>query len=364
MTDLFTLVRLGALDLPNRIVMAPLTRSRAGHGDVQGPLNAEYYAQRATAGLIISEATQISPQGKGYAFTPGIHSAEQVAGWRLVTDAVHAHGGRIVLQLWHVGRISHPDLQPGGALPVAPSAVQPKVEAFTETGMKPIPVPHALTEDEIAAIIRDYRTATANARAAGFDGVEIHAANGYLIDQFMRDSTNQRTDRWGGSIDNRLRLLRAVTEAVTETWSADRTGIRLSPISPANDIRDSHPEALFTRAVEVLNEFGLAYLHVVEGATGGPREVADGFDLAVLRRAFRGPYMANNGYTPDLARQVIAEGAADAIAFGRPFISNPDLVERLRRGAPLARWNSKTFYGGDATGYTDYPTLDADAQAA
>jgi N-ethylmaleimide reductase len=364
MTDLFTPLRLGALELPNRIVMAPLTRSRAGAGDVPGPMNAEYYAQRASAGMIISEATQITQQGKGYAWTPAIETPAQVEGWRLVTDAVHAKGGRIVIQLWHVGRISHPDLQPGNGLPVAPSAVQPDMKAFTEEGFKPIPTPHALTVEEIAAIVQDYRRATANARAAGFDGVEIHAANGYLIDQFLRDATNRRTDQYGGSIANRTRFLREVTAAVTESWDAAHVGIRLSPISPANDIRDSDPQPLFTHAVELLNEFGLAFLHVVEGATIGPRDVEGGFDLQVLRRAFRGPYIANNGYDPALARETIAAGRADAIAFGRAFISNPDLVERLRRNAPLAKPDKATFYGGDAKGYTDYPTLEQEARAA
>jgi N-ethylmaleimide reductase len=364
MSDLFSPVRLGALELPNRIVMAPLTRSRAGAGDVPGPMNAEYYAQRADAGLIISEATQITQQGKGYAWTPGIETAAQVEGWKLVTDAVHEKGGRIVLQMWHVGRISHPDLQPGGGLPVAPSAVKPEMQAFTETGFKPIPTPHALTTDEIAAIVQDYRRATANAREAGFDGVEIHAANGYLIDQFLRDATNLRTDQYGGSIENRTRFLREVTSAVVESWDSGHVGIRLSPVSPANDIKDSAPQALFTRVVEQLNDFGLAYLHVVEGATIGPREVPDGFDLQILRHAFKGPYMANNGYDAALARETLAAGRADAIAFGRLFISNPDLVTRLREGAALARWDKNTFYGGGAEGYTDYPTLEQEARAA
>ncbi len=363
MSDLFSPVALGALELPNRIVMAPLTRSRAGKGDVPGPMNAEYYAQRATAGLIISEATQITQQGKGYAWTPGIHSAEQVAGWRLVTDAVHKAGGRIVMQLWHVGRISHPDLQPNHGLPVAPSAVQPEMKAFTEDGFKPIPTPRALETAEIPGIVADYARAAANAKEAGFDGVEIHGANGYLLDQFLRDKTNHRTDQYGGSIENRARLLLEVTEAVTGVWGGGRTGLRLSPNSPANDIADSNAEPLFTYVVEQLNRFGLAYLHVVEGATIGPREVEGGFDLNKLRAAFRGPYMANNGYDLALAQETLGAGRADAIAFGRPFIGNPDLVERLRTGAPLVQADRATYYGGDAHGYTDYPTLDA-ARAA
>jgi N-ethylmaleimide reductase len=355
--ELFQPIRMGALALPNRVVMAPLTRSRAGTGDAPGPLNATYYAQRASAGLIISEATNITQQGKGYAFTPGIWSDEQVAGWRLVTDAVHARNGRIVCQLWHVGRISHPSLQPNGALPVAPSAVQPKGNAFTETGFQPHVAPRALETDEIAGIVSDYRHAAEQAKRAGFDGVEVHAANGYLIDQFLRDGTNKRTDRYGGSVENRLRFLLEVTEAVTAVWGGERTGLRLSPVSPANDISDSDPMAVFGPAVEAVNRFDLAYVHFVEGATGGDRNVAPDFDFAKLRRAFHGLTMMNNGYDRDLAVAAVREGRADLVAFGRPYIANPDLVERLRRGAPLAKPDNATFYGGDAHGYTDYPAL-------
>ncbi|MEN0074953.1 MAG: alkene reductase [Paracraurococcus sp.] len=354
--DLFQPFQLGPLALPNRVVMAPLTRSRAGSKGIPGPLNAEYYAQRASAGLIIAEATQISPQGQGYAFTPGIHDEAQVAGWRQVTEAVHAAGGRIVLQLWHVGRISHPSLQPGGAPPVAPSALRPEGQAFTETGFQPFETPRALETDEIAGIVGDYRQAALNARRAGFDGVEIHGANGYLIDQFLRDKTNRRTDLYGGSIENRTRFLLEVTEAVTAVWGGDRVGLRISPVSPANDIADSDPQALFGHVAEQVNRFGLAYLHVVEGATGGPRDNLP-FDFAALRRAFRGAYMANNGYDLALAQATLREGRADLIAFGRPFIANPDLVERLRRGAPLNALDPATLYGGDAKGYTDYPAL-------
>ncbi len=355
-TDLFQLARLGALDLRNRIVMAPLTRSRAGSAGIPGPMNATYYAQRATAGLIIAEATQISQQGQGYAFTPGIANAEQVAGWRGVTEAVHQAGGRIVLQLWHVGRISHPSLQPQGALPVAPSAIRAEGQAFTEAGFQPFVTPRALETDEIPGIVEDYRRAARNAQEAGFDGVEIHGANGYLIDQFLRDGTNQRTDRYGGSLENRTRFLLEVTEAVTAVWGGERVGLRISPASPANDIRDSNPQALFDHAVAALAPFNLAYLHVVEGATGGSRD-AQGFDFQALRRAFTGAYMANNGYDLALAQAALREGRADAIAFGRPFIANPDLVERLRTGAPLNEPQKETFYGGDEHGYTDYPVL-------
>jgi N-ethylmaleimide reductase len=363
--DLFAPFALRDLTLANRIVMAPLTRSRAGAGGTPGPMNATYYAQRATAGLIISEATNISPQGRGYAFTPGIHSEAQVAGWRQVTQAVHAAGGLIFCQLWHVGRISHPSLQPDGALPVAPSAVQPTGQAFTESGFQPFVTPRALELTEIPGVIEQYRHATRCAREAGFDGVEIHAANGYLLDQFMKDKTNLRTDRYGGSIENRVRLTLEVVEAVVGEWDAGRVGIRFSPISPANDIADSDPEPLFSYAVAQLNRFGLAFIHVVEGATQGPREVPGGFDLQVLRRLFNGVYMANNGYDLALARQALTAGAADLIAFGRPFIANPDLVARLRDGRPLAEMDRATLYGGDAHGYTDYPGwTDASSLAA
>lgn len=354
--DLFSPVRMGALDLPNRIVMAPLTRSRAGKGDVPGPLNAEYYAQRADAGLIVSEATQISGQGKGYAYTPGIYTDAQVEGWRLVTNAVHARGGRIFCQLWHVGRISHESLQPNGALPVAPSAIRPAGQAFTEDGMKPHPTPRALEEAELPGIVAQYRHAAQCAERAGFDGVEIHGANGYLLDQFLRDKTNHRTDGYGGSVENRARLLLEVVEAVAGVWGGERVGLRIAPVSPANDIADSDPQATFGFAVRQLDRFGLGYLHVVEGATQGPRDIAP-FDFAALRRDFRGLYMANNGYDLALARATLAASHADLIAFGRAFIANPDLVERLRRGATLNELNRATLYGGGAEGYTDYPTL-------
>ncbi|MGE5548535.1 MAG: alkene reductase [Solirubrobacterales bacterium] len=356
MTDLFSPVRLGPIELANRIVMAPLTRSRAGAGDVVKPMTALYYAQRASAGLIISEATQISPQGKGYAWTPGIYSAEQVAAWKAVTDAVHAKGGRMVAQLWHVGRISHPDLQPGGALPVAPSAVRPDVEAFTETGMKPAVTPRALALEELPGIVDDYRRAAENALKAGFDGVEIHAANGYLLDQFLRDGANKRTDAYGGSVDNRVRLVDEVVRAVAGACGPERVGIRISPVNTRNDLVDSNPEPVFLHLVDRLNESGIAYLHVIEGVTGGEREVG-GFDLDVLRRRFRGVYMVNNGYTRELATKTVADGKADLVCFGRPFISNPDLVERLRRDAPLNPLDPATLYGGDERGYLDYPTL-------
>jgi N-ethylmaleimide reductase len=353
---LFEPFQAGALTLRNRIVMAPLTRSRARQpGDVPTELNALYYRQRATAGLIVSEATQITPQGKGYAFTPGIYSDEQIAGWRLVTDAVHAEGGQIVLQLWHVGRISHPSLQPGGALPVAPSAIRPKGQAFTETGFQDFVTPRALAADEIPGIVADYARAARNAIAAGFDGVEIHGANGYLLDQFLRDGTNHRTDQYGGSVENRLRFPLLVVDAVVAAVGAERVGIRLSPVTPSNDIADSNPTAVFFPLVEALARLRLAYVHVVEGATGGSRETP--FDFDALRRRFPGAWIANNSYTRDLAVEHLAQQRTDLVAFGRPFIANPDLVARLRQGAPLAELDRATLYGGGAKGYTDYPAL-------
>jgi len=358
-SPLFQPTRLGAIEMANRIAMAPLTRSRAGTGDVPRPMAATYYAQRASAGLIISEATQVSATAKGYAWTPGIYTEAQAEGWRRVTEAVHAKGGKIVAQLWHVGRISHPSLLPGNVLPVAPSAITPKGQAFTETGFQPHPQPRALEVDEIRQIVADFAHAASTARKAGFDGVEIHGANGYLIDQFLRDGSNHRTDEYGGSIQNRSRFLLEVVEAVTQAIGADRTGLRLSPVTPANDASDSNPAPLFHHAVEQLNRFNLAFLHMVEGATGGPRDIVPDFDFAALRRAFHGPYIANNGYDFAMADAAIREGRAEVIAFGRPFIANPDLVERLKTGAPLAEPDRATLYGGDEHGYTDYPALAA-----
>jgi N-ethylmaleimide reductase len=357
LSDLFQPVQFGPYTLSNRIVMAPLTRSRAQKGDIPGLLAPEYYRQRATAGLIIAEATQISPQGKGYAFTPGIYNSAQVEGWKPVTQAVHEEGGRIFLQLWHVGRISHPALQPNGELPVAPSAIRPEGNAFTEEGFVPFVTPRALETAEIPAISEQYRVASHYALAAGFDGVEIHAANGYLIDQFLRDGTNHRTDVYGGSLENRTRLLLEVTAAVISVWGAERVGVRFSPISPANDIADSDPATLFTFVVEQLNRFDLLYLHIIEGATGGPRQVENGFDLQILRRLFKGIYIGNNGYDRQLALMARQQGLVDLVAFGRPFIANPDLVERLHHAAPLNEVDGDTLYGGAEKGYTDYPFL-------
>jgi N-ethylmaleimide reductase len=355
---LFSPIRVGALDLANRIVMAPLTRNRARpQDDTPHALHVEYYTQRATVGLIITEASQITPEGKGYAWTPGIHSPAQIAGWRAVTDAVHAKGGKIVIQLWHVGRVSHTSLQPGGQPPVAPSAIAAKTRTFDGTAFLPTSTPRALDLAEIPRVVADYAQATRNAREAGFDGVEIHAANGYLIDQFLRDGSNTRTDAYGGSVENRARLLTEVIAAVTAAWDADHVGIRLSPFSNANGVTDSDPVTTFAHAVDVVNAAGLAYLHMVEGQTGGSRDLPEGQDIAALRARFTGPYIANNGYTRPLALDAVASGRADLVAFGKAFIANPDLVERLRTDAPLNTPDQTTFYGGGAKGYTDYPTL-------
>ena len=358
---LFSTFQLGDITLRNRLVMAPLTRNRALHGsDVPHAMNAEYYAQRAgDAGLIISEASQISPTAKGYAWTPGIYSREQIAGWKEVTDAVHAKNGRIFLQLWHVGRISHPSLQPGGKLPVAPSAIAPvKQRTFIETGQfTEIGMPRALLADEIPAIINDYRHAARNAMEAGFDGVEIHAANGYLIQQFLSDRTNQRTDRYGGNVENRLRFALEVTQAVCDEVGANRTGIRLSPVTPSNDALDSSPASVFFPLVRELNRIKLLYVHVVEGATGGSREL-NGFDFHALRKEFHGAWMVNNGYNQIMAEEAIASGYADLVAFGKLYIANPDLASRFKHQATLNEPDVSTFYGGGEKGYTDYPTLE------
>jgi N-ethylmaleimide reductase len=355
--NLFSPVEVGPLALRNRVVMAPLTRSRAGPENVPNQLNALYYAQRASAGLIISEATQISPEGQGYISTPGIHSAEQIEGWKCVTKAVHVAGGYIVLQLWHVGRISHTSFQPGGAAPIAPSAIRPKGQAFTAKGFEPIPTPRALETAEIPAITEKYAQAARNALVAGFDGVEVHAANGYLIDQFLRDQTNKRTDRYGGSIANRSRFLMEVVDAVSTAAGAERTGVRISPQNTQNDIADSDPQILFNYVAEQLSGKGLAYLHIIEGDTSGLP--VPPFDYKNLKRLFGGLVIANNGFDKPRANEAIAEGRADLIAFGKPFIANPDLVIRLLLDAPLMPVNRETLYGGSEQGYTDYPILRA-----
>lgn len=359
--SLFDSFRLGDVTLSNRIVMAPLTRNRAVAGFVPSPLAVEYYAQRADAGLIITEASQISQQGQGYQDTPGIYTDEQVAGWRKVTDAVHAKGGHIYIQLWHVGRVSHTALQPNGGAPVAPSAVRAETKTYVNNGFAETSEPRALELSEIPGIIEDYRRAAANAIRAGFDGVEIHGANGYLIDQFLRDGANKRTDDYGGAIANRARFLLEVVDAVVGEIGAQRTGLRLSPVAPANGLIDSDPQPLFNYVFDELEKRHLVYIHVVEGATQGPRDINPNFSFDELRVRYSGAWMVNNGYDLALATSAVAEGKADLVAFGRPFISNPDLVERLRRGAPLNELDRATLYGGGAAGYTDYPTLSDEA---
>ncbi|MCE6970872.1 alkene reductase [Cereibacter sphaeroides] len=358
MTKLFTPATFGDLHLKNRVVMAPLTRNRANPADhAVTSLTVEYYSQRAGSGLIVTEGSQISPEGKGYAWTPGIYSEAQVAAWKAVTDAVHAKGGKIAIQLWHVGRISHTSLLDGQA-PVAPSALTAASRTFDGSAFVATSEPRALETAEIARIVEDYRKAAANARRAGFDAVEIHGANGYLIDQFLRDTTNRRTDAYGGSQENRVRFLDEVVGAVVSEMGAGRTGIRLSPFSNANDVGiDSDTVGLFSKAIDVLNRHKLAFLHMVEGQTGGPRDWPVGA-LETLRDRFDGAYIANNGYTRAMAVEAVESGAAEAVAFGKLYISNPDLAERLAVDAPLNPLPTEGLYGGGADGYTDYPALE------
>ena len=363
MTTLFDPLQFGAIAVANRIAMAPLTRNRAYPGRLPGDLHVEYYRQRASAGLIVTEATQISPEGQGYLDTPGIYDAAQVAGWRRVTDAVHGAGGRIVVQLWHVGRISHVSLLPDGQPPVSSTARRANGKTFTAKGFEDVSAPRALRTDELPRVVADYRRAAGLAIQAGFDGVEVHGANGYLLEQFLRDSINDRKDAYGGSIDNRMRLLLEVMQAITDEIGADRTGLRLSPVTPSNDAGpDSDPTALFNRLIDRLAPLELAFVHVVEGQTGGARDFAP-FDFAALRARFKkaspgSAWIVNNGYDRAMALAAVANGAADLVAFGRPFIANPDLVRRLREDAPLNAPHRETFYGGGAAGYTDYPTLE------
>ncbi|MEO1211576.1 MAG: alkene reductase [Cyanobacteria bacterium J06638_20] len=361
--SLLTSVQVGPYTLSNRLVMAPLTRNRSS-ADALAPqaMHATYYAQRASAGLIISEATQISPQGIGYPLTPGIYSDAQTTAWKTVTDAVHAKGGRIFLQLWHVGRISHPSLQPDGALPVGPSAIAPQGMANTYSGDQPFVTPRALELSELPGIVADYRTAAENALAAGFDGVEVHSANGYLLDQFLHDGSNHRTDAYGGSIKNCTRLLFEVLETVIDVWGSDRVGIRLSPSGTFNDVADSNPKALFTYVVESLNRYNLAYLHLIEPRTGSDAANPahpDAIDLttAFFRSIYSGTILSAGGYTQESGNKAIAVGHTDLVVYGRIYISNPDLVERFRRNASLNPYDRSTFYGGNEQGYTDYPTL-------
>jgi N-ethylmaleimide reductase len=369
MPTLFDPLTLGDITLKNRVIMAPLTRMRALEGNVPYELNAEYYAQRASAGLIISEASQISQQGQGYPATPGIHSPEQVEGWKKVTQAVHAKDGKIFLQLWHVGRVSHTSFQPDGGLPVAPSAIQPKNSGTYSAEWKPVALgtPRALETSEIAGIVADYKAAAENAKAAGFDGVEVHGANGYLLDQFLQDGSNHRTDQYGGSIENRARLLLEVVDAVIGVWGKGRVGVRLSPYGTFGDMEDSNPIALFTYVLEQLSARGIAYAHLIEPratSAGGSDDVMQDAPSTskLFRKSFNGVFFSAGGYTRENAMEAVASGAVDAVVFGRTYIANPDLVERLAKNLPLNRYDRSSFYGGAEKGYTDYP--EATAQAA
>jgi N-ethylmaleimide reductase len=361
---LLTPAPLGPYTLSNRMVMAPMTRSRAGEGLVPTEMMATYYAQRASAGLIVTEATQVSEQGIGYPSTPGIHTDAQVEGWKRVTEAVHEKGGRIFAQLWHVGRISHPSLQPGGALPVAPSAIAAEGQVFTYQGPQAFVAPRALELDEIPGVIRQFEEGARRALEAGFDGVEIHGANGYLLDQFLRDGTNHRTDAYGGPVESRARLLLEVTRAVVNVWGADRVGVRLSPLSAFNSMSDSNPEATFGYAAAELGKLGLAYLHAAMLIGADNPETREHRMAALLKEKFGGTFMINGGFNRESGDAVLASGLVDLVAFGSLFLANPDLPKRFAEGAPLNAPDQATFYGGDHRGYIDYPTREAVAALA
>ncbi|MBF2036276.1 MAG: alkene reductase [Leptolyngbyaceae cyanobacterium T60_A2020_046] len=355
--NLFTPIQLGRYTLPNRIVMAPLTRNRAGEGNVPLDMHATYYSQRASAGLIITEATHCHPSGIGYPNTPGVHTPEQIAAWRKVTDAVHAKGGRIFVQLWHVGRVSHPSFHKG-ELPIAPSAIAAQGEAMTYEGMQPFVTPRALEESEIPGIIEQFRQGARSALDAGFDGVEVHGANGYLLDQFLRDGTNQRSDRYGGSVENRARLLLEVTEAIAEIWGRDRVGVRLSPSSTFNDMRDSNPRETFGYAIQRLNELDLAYLHLLEPSESDLRHGGIPIPTREFRPLYHGNLIVNWDYDQAKGNAAIASGDADLVSYGKLFIANPDLPKRFALNAPLNEPDPATFYGGGEAGFTDYPFLE------
>ena len=363
MSDLFNPTQVGSVEVKNRVFLAPLTRNRANPAGVLSDLTAEYYQQRASGGLLITEATQVSPQGKGYINTPGIHSAEQVAAWKKVTDAVHEKGGRIFLQLWHVGRISHTSLLPEGEVPVAPSAIRAQSQTFTADGLTDVSEPKEMTLEDIKNTVRDFRKGAENAKEAGFDGVEVHGANGYLIDQFLQDGTNQRTDEYGGSAENRAKFLLQVLDEVVAVWGADKVGLRLSPTGKFNDMSDSNTLDTFSVVVQKLNGYGLAYLHMVERFPGIEEGPADAETLTAIRKQWNGFYIANGDFNLESANKAIESGHADGIAFGRIFLANPDLPKRLELSAPLNEPNQATFYGGGAEGYTDYPFLE-EAQTA
>ena len=360
---MFTPVNLGSIQLKNRLVMAPLTRMRAIDGEVPNPLTKTYYAQRASAGLIITEATQISPLGMGYPATPGIYSAPQTAAWKEIVEAVHVKGGSIVAQLWHVGRISHSSLHPEQGLPEAPSAIAASGQTYgADWQLHDYETPRAMSTEDIARLLKEFEFAAQNAKTAGFDGIEIHAANGYLLDQFLQDGTNQRTDQYGGSIENRIRLLDEVIETVSKVFPSDQIGVRLSPYGTFNDIEDSDPIALFTTLINKLNGYKLAYVHMIEPrstSSGGNDQVYEDAPITseLFRAAYQGKFITAGGYDQAMGEQVLEEGLADAVAYGRLYISNPDLVERFKKNAPLSPYNRATFYGGNEAGYTDYPTL-------
>lgn len=352
--DLFEPFHLGDLTLANRMVMAPMTRNRAGRDGVVPPMMVAYYQQRAGAGLSVTESAPVSAGGVGYPFTPGISSDAQAAGWLRVTNAVHSAGGRVFVQLQHCGRISHPSLQPDGATPVAPSALRPAGQAVTYDGMQDFVTPRALETREILGLVAEFRHAAETARRAGFDGVEVHGANGYVIDQFLRDGSNRRGDAYGGSVRNRMRLLNEILDAVCAVWPAGRVGVRLTPENSFNSMSDSDPQAHFGYVLEQLSRRGLAYVHMLEGDM---MSKASSVDYRALRKAFAGPYIANNGYDLARARGAIERGDADLVAFGVPFLANPDLVRRYRENLPLNRADPSTFYSGSETGYTDYPAF-------
>lgn len=363
MKSLYGPITLGDLQLKNRVFMAPLTRNRATPDGVPGPWASTYYSQRASAGLIVTEATQISPMGKGYVNTPGIHSAQQIAGWKSVIDAVHQSGGRIFLQLWHVGRISHSSLLPNHASPLAPSAIRANSQTVTATGFVDVSEPRAMTLPDIRQTIEDFRKAAANAKAAGLDGVEIHAANGYLVDQFLQTKSNIRTDDYGGAASNRVRFLREVVDAVLSVWEAPRVGVRISPFGTFNDMGDENPEQTYSHVVDVLNGLGLGYLHVVEAAPGeapANKRMSDLFNH--LRATWNGVYIANGGYDAARGERAVSSQAADAVAYGRLFLANPDLPKRLQFGGPLNAQDPTSFYGGTELGYVDYPSWVQDVQ--
>lgn len=360
---MFTPIKLGSIELKNRLVMAPLTRMRAIDGDVPNPLAKTYYAQRASAGLIISEATQISPIGKGYPATPGIYSPEQTAAWKEIVSAVHAKGGKMVAQLWHVGRISHSSLHPEQGMPEAPSAIAPTGQTYgADWKLHDYETPKAMTAEDIARLLIDFELAAANAKAAGFDGVEIHSANGYLLDQFLQDKTNHRTDGYGGSIENRMRLLGEVIESVAKVYPSDCIGVRLSPYGSFNDMADSDPIALFNAVIQKLNGYHLSYVHMIEprstSAGGNDKVNAEApITSEIFRAAYQGKFISAGGYDQAMGEAVLEAGLADAVAYGRLYISNPDLAERFQQGAALNAYDRASFYGGAEVGYTDYPTL-------